>query len=184
MKRHYYLSNDMDDLEALEKDLISVGFEEEQIHVLSDDVANAEHHHLHSVNSLSRQDIIHSGFIGLFVGLICVLMVVSATYLFDLHVKTGWMPMIFLSVILFGFCTWEGGLWGIQKTNHIFQRFKTELGNGRHVFFVDTDKRQERKLADIIKKHTQLEVAGVGNATPKWIVSAHHQWHKFIHWAP
>lgn len=185
MKRHYYLSNDIDDLEVLEGELIRSGFEDEQIHVLSDDVANAEKHHLHSVNSLSRQDIIHSGFIGLFIGIACVFIIFSVSYLFKLHeAATGWVPMIMLSVILLGFCTWEGGLWGIQKTNHIFSRFKNELSKGKHVLFVDADESQESKLEEVIRQHETLELAGEGNATPKWIMSAHHQWHKFTHWAP
>ena len=185
MKRHYYLSDDLDDLERLESELISAGFNEEQIHVLSDDVANADNHHLHSVNSLSRQDIIHSGFIGLIIGLSLVVVILGATYLFKLHITAaGWLPIVILSVITLGFCTWEGGLWGIQKPNHEFERFKSEIGKGRHLFFIDADKSQEKKLRNIIDHHKRLESSVTGSATPKWIVDARHQWHKFIHWAP
>ena len=39
MKRHYYISSDLDDLELIERDLEEAGVSTPQIHVLSDDDA-------------------------------------------------------------------------------------------------------------------------------------------------
>ncbi|VUD56468.1 hypothetical protein TDB9533_02123 [Thalassocella blandensis] len=184
MKRHYYLSSNLDDLAMLEQELMKSGFEEEQLHVLSNEPAGVESHHLHSVNSLSRQDLIHSGFIGLIAGVVLVALTIGITTAFGFHSSIGWAPTVIFSIVILGFCTWEGGLWGIQKTNHLFERFQQELSAGRHVFFVDVDSRNENKLQEIVNRHEQLESAGIGVATPGWVVGAQHQFNRFVHWAP
>ena len=105
MKRHYFLSNNLDDLEVLEKELVSAGFEEEQLHVLSNEAADVESHHLHSVNSLSRQDVIHSGFIGLFIGLALVVLTLLLTISLGFTESFGWAPTVIFSIVVLGFCT-------------------------------------------------------------------------------
>jgi hypothetical protein len=45
----------------------------------------------------------------------------------------------FLAIVLPGFCTWEVGLIGIQKSNHHFARFEQALSDGKHIFFVDLE---------------------------------------------
>ena len=52
MNRHYYISNNLDDLEAVENELEASGINSEQIHVFSQHVADVEQHHLHEINSL------------------------------------------------------------------------------------------------------------------------------------
>ena len=56
MNRHYYISDNLDDLETIEYELEASGINSEQIHVLSKKVADVEEHHLHEVNSLMEQD--------------------------------------------------------------------------------------------------------------------------------
>ena len=63
----------------------------------------------------------------------------------------GWTPFIFLAVVLLGFCTWEGGLIGIQDPNHNFTRFEQALKDGKHVFFVDLEPGQEAILETVLK---------------------------------
>ena len=68
MNRHYYISNNLDDLETLESELEANGINTEQIHVLSDKDADVEQHHLHDVNSFMKQDVVHSGEVGAVIG--------------------------------------------------------------------------------------------------------------------
>ena len=91
-----------------------------QIHVLSEDgVGVANHIHLHAVQSLFTRDVVHSAEVGALVGLVGVILVLGGAYLLDLPDEIiGWMPYIFLSIVIFGFCTWEGGLIGIQRPNY------------------------------------------------------------------
>ena len=82
----------------------------------------------------------------------------------------GWIPFVFLAVIVLGFSTWEGGFIGIQRPNKHFERFQKVLKQGKHVFFVDLTPDQEGILDDVLKKHPQLELAGTERGTPQWIM--------------
>lgn len=64
MNRHYYISDNLNDLENVEYELEASGINSEQIHVLSEKVADVEEHHLHEISSLMEQDAVHSGEIG------------------------------------------------------------------------------------------------------------------------
>lgn len=173
MKRHFFVSDDLDDLESFEEELEKAGIATPQIHVLSlDDTAVETHEHLHDVQSLMKRDVIHSGEYGLAVGVAAAALVLVATYLGEWHQSpAGWIPFIFLAIILLGFFTWEGGFIGIQTFNTNFKRFKEELEAGKHLFFVDLTEDQEDVLERIVQKHPNARIAGTGRSTPHWIVA-------------
>lgn len=173
MKRHFFVSDDLDDLESFEEELEKEGIATPQIHVLTLDDAGAETHgHLHDVQSLMKKDVIHSGEYGLAVGVVAAALVLATTYLAEWYTSpAGWIPFIFLAVILLGFFTWEGGFIGIQTFNTNFKRFKEELDAGQHVFFVDLTDDQEDILERIVKNHPTARMAGTGRSTPHWIVN-------------
>lgn len=173
MKRYFFISDDLDELERVEDELERSGLPTEQIHVLTlDDTAAESHTHLHDVQSLMKKDIIQSGEYGLAVGVIAALLVLGITWLAEWHVSpAGWIPFIFLAIILLGFFTWEGGLIGIQTFNSNFRRFRDELEAGRHVFFVDVSDGEEEVLKRVMSNHPGAKMAGTGRATPHWIVS-------------
>ena len=178
MQRRYFISESLDDLEVLEEQLESAGLSTPQIHVLTGNDADvASHHHLHDVNSFMKKDILHSGTWGAIIGFFVFLLVLSVAYFSGwTETAVGWIPFIFLAVVLFGFCTWEGGFIGIQRPNHNFRRFKNALDDGKHVFFVDLEPRQEAVLKKLLKSHPQLQLAGTGTSTPHWLI----QWQKRI----
>jgi hypothetical protein len=173
MKRHFFVSDDLDDLERFEEELEREGIATPQIHVLSlDDTAVESRQHLHDVQSIMKKDVIHSGEYGLAIGVIAACLVLAATYLGGWHESpAGWIPFIFLAIILLGFFTWEGGFIGIQTFNTNFQRFKDELESGKHLFFVDLSDDQEDILKRVVKAHPSAKMAGTGRSTPHWIVS-------------
>ncbi|MDF1524216.1 MAG: molybdopterin-dependent oxidoreductase, partial [Trueperaceae bacterium] len=44
--------------------------------------------------------------------------VLALTYLAGWHeTRAGWLPFVYLSILLLGFFTWQGGLWGIESPN-------------------------------------------------------------------
>lgn len=166
--RHYFISDNLEDLEKLEQELEARQVETTQIHVLSlDDSATENHVHLHDVTSLMKKDVIHSGELGLLVGVIGAAVVLTGAYFFGLTTTAaGWVPFIFLAIIVLGFCTWEGGFIGIQRPNVHFKRFEEVLNAGKHVFFVDLLAEQEGILDDLLKRHPTLELAGTEKGTP------------------
>ena len=184
MKRYYYVSDDLDDLELLERELEANGVTYEQIHVLSDDSAGLETHHLHEVHSILKKDVIHSTEIGAVIGLILGSLVLLVAYLSGLPETFTWVPFVFLAIIVLGFCAWEGGLLGIQIPNYRFKRFENALKKGKHIFFVDIEPHQKRTLRAIAKKHPSLKPAGKGDSAPSWLIHWQQYWHKFVKWAP
>lgn len=169
--RHYFISDNLDDLEHVEEELEALGVASTQIHVLSlDDTAVENHHHLHDVTSIMKRDVIRSGLWGALIGAIgAIAVLVVAYYAGWTTSAAGWFPFIFLAIIVFGFSTWEGGFFGIQRPNTHFARFESVLNEGKHVFFVDLPPEQEGALEKVVSKHPTLELAGTERGTPKWI---------------
>ena len=181
MLRHYYISDDLDDLEVIENELQNKGLSTPQIHVLSENDAEVEKHHLHAIESVFKKDVVHSTEVGALVGLVGASLVLIIAYLMNWHTSpVGWVPFGFLAVVVLGFCTWEGGLIGIQIPNYQFKRFQKFLKEGNHVFFVDVDSDQEAALSEVVDKHPRLKLAGTGEATPTWVVKGQDKFHDFM----
>jgi hypothetical protein len=173
MLRHYFISDNLDDLELLEEQLEAAGVCKPQIHVLSSDDAEVQRHaHLHAVQSFMKKDVVHATELGALAGICAFVLVLGVAYFAGwTDSPAGWTPFIFLAVVLLGFCTWEGGLIGIQEPNHNFTRFEQALKDGKHVFFVDLEPGQEAILEGIRKRHSQLQDAGTGTSTPHWLIA-------------
>ena len=178
MLRHYFISDNLDDLEVFEEQLEGAGVSIPQIHVLTSHDAELDHHeHLHRVQSFMKKDVIHSALLGAVVGACAFVLVLSVAYLAGwTETAAGWLPFVFLAVVLLGFCTWEGGLFGIQKPNYHFARFEQAIKNDKHIFFVDLEPRQEAVLEKVLKSHPRVELAGTGASTPHWFI----EWQKKI----
>jgi hypothetical protein len=184
MKRHYYISDDLDDLDEVEHTLEANGITTPQIHVLSENEAGLAAHHLHTVESVLKKDVVRSTELGFLVGLGAASAVLLVTYLSGPTESYIWVPAIFLAVVLLGFCTWEGGLIGIQRPHHDFERFQDDLKAGKHVLFVDIDQESEELLQVVENAHPKMQLAGVGDASPDFVVAAQNKWRKFTGWAP
>jgi len=180
MNRHFYISDNLDDLETVESELETSGISTEHIHVLSDRDADVEQHHLHDVNSFMKQDVVRSGEIGAIIGVPLAALVLGGAYLAGwTETAAGWMPFIFLTIVILGFSIWEGGFFGIQVPNAHFRKLKERIKEGEYIFFVDVDPNQESTLDRVIKHHPQLQMAGTGPAAPHWIVAWLYRWHQF-----
>ena len=180
MNRHFYISDNLDDLETVETELEASGINTEQIHVLSDRDADVEQHHLHDVNSFMKQDAVHSGKIGAVIGIPLAALVLGSAYLAGwTESAAGWVPFILLAVVIVGFSIWVGGFFGIQVPNTHFRTLKAMIKEGEHIFFVDVEPDQESILDRVIKLHPQLKLAGTGVAPPLWTVAWLHRWHQF-----
>lgn len=172
MKRHYYISDDLDDLEVIEQQLENAGVTKPQIHVLSEDDAGARAHHLNDVEAVLRQDVVHGTERGAMVGVIGAAIILLGAWATGIHGAITWVPPIFLAVIVLGFCTWEGGLIGIQEPHADFKRFRDYLHSGKHVLVVDVSPPQEDILGRVTSQHPKLTSAGEGPAAPGWFISA------------
>ena len=185
MKRHYYISDDLDDLEHVEEELEKAGVATPQIHVLSrDDAGVAQHAHLHPVEAVLKKDVVRGTEVGAMIGAVGACLVLGVSYFSGVTETVGWMPFVFLAVVVLGFCTWEGGLFGIQEPHSEFKRFQPDLDAGKHVFFVDIDEAQEAALSQIVNTHPRMQAAGEGAATPKVVVEAQKKFHDVMETLP
>ncbi len=185
MKRHYFISDDLDDLDHIGVELEQAGVATPQIHVLSrDDAGVAQREHLHAVEAVLKKDVVHGTEVGAVVGVIGASLVLAVSYYSGVTHDVGWVPFLFLAVVVLGFCTWEGGLFGIQESHTDFARFEPALNAGKHVFFVDIDDKQEAALSGIIRAHPRLRPAGEGTATPKVVVEAQKKFHSAMQSLP
>lgn len=184
MQRHYYISDNLDDLEQIEQELENAGVTKPQIHVLSDDDAGLELHHLHQVEAVLKKDVVHGTELGAVVGVIGAACVLALAWFSGLTETYTWVPAIFLAIIVLGFCTWEGGLIGIQEPHVDFRRFQQDLQDGKHVLFVDIDPDQEKLLSEVARRHPKLNPAGEGASTPRWVIGAQQKWAHFLKVAP
>ncbi len=180
MKRHFYISSDLDDLDRIEGELESCGVHKPQIHVFSKDDTGVEtHDHLHNIESVFKKDVVHGAITGAWIGLgISTLILVGASYT-SWPANYSWAPFIFLAVVLLGFSGWVGGLIGIQTPHRDYRRFERQIREGKHVFIVDVDPEQENILESVVLKHPGLQLAGIGKAPPRWIVMGQYGVQRF-----
>jgi len=182
MQRHYWIGSDLDEMETIAKELEAMGALGPQIHLLTLDDTGAENHHqLRDVQSLMKRDLLRSGAYGLLIGICAAALVLLVAHSAGwTQSSAGWLPFLFLAIVLLGFFTWEGGLWGIQTQNARFKRFEAELKQGQHIFFVDLRPDQEGMLKQVMGGHPAATFAGTGTARPHWIMVWQHRLRHFL----
>ncbi len=160
MKRFYYTSDNLDELEQIEHDLETSGIPRTQIYLLSNDDVGLDNHDVNRVASFLKTDVIHSGEIGALFGLAIAVVILLAAHFSGITAQVGWVPFVFLAVVGFGFATWEAGFIGMQEPNVHFTRFEKALAEGRHVLFVETWPNEKKKLKKVVKRYPNLKRAG------------------------
>ena len=171
MRRHYFISDNLDDLNRLEKRLENRGVLHSQIRVLSKDDAGVEaREHLHNIKSIMKYDVVHGTMLGASVGVVLAIASLTLGEYTNLTSTYTWMPFVFLAVVLFGFSTWFGGYHGIQTPHKDFRKFESILNEGKHVFYVDIDLEQELMLEEVTSIYPELEKAGTGSSAPRWVI--------------
>lgn len=182
--RYFFVSNDLDELERFEEELENSELVKPQLHLLTLDEGDAaKHQNLHEVTALMKTNVLYSMLYGAAVGLLASIFVLALAHLAGwTQTAAGWLPFIFLAIILLGFFTWEGGLWGIDTPNQQFQRFEKVMRSGRHLFFVDVlpGKGHRKTLERAVGKYPNIESAGTAHGTPHWIVSWQHSLKRFF----
>ena len=182
MKRYFYTGDDLDGIDALCRQLESTGFDRVQMHVLSADDSGVDAHGgLHAVASIMKRDLLSSGLRGALVGAVLALaVVVLAARMQAFQTPAGMVIALFIAIGGFGFCTWEGGLFGIQKSNRRFSRFQGLLDAGRHVFFIDIDRQQTADLRRVVAGHPGIEAIGQARGLPRWLVTSQREVPRFL----
>ncbi len=183
MKRFYYISDDLDDLEQIEHQLEAGGIARPQIYLLSNDDVGLDNRDVNRVASFLKTDVIHAGEIGALLGLAIASVILLISHFSGIAAQVGWAPFIFLAIIGFGFATWEAGFIGMQTPNVHFTQFEKALEQGRHVLFVETDREDQKKLKAVIKQYPSLERAGTEVTHTRALMLLLKYWERFRNWA-
>ncbi len=184
MKRFYFLSSNLDELASVERELEGAGITTPQLHVLSLDDAGVEQRGMHGVEAVLKKDVVRGTELGAVIGLVGGGAVLAVAYYTGLTEAYTWVPAVFLAVIILGFCTWEGGLIGIQEPHVEFRQFEDELKSGQHLLFVDIDPEQESVLQSTMDQYPHIQPAGQGAATPRFVVRGQDSFNRFMKTAP
>ncbi len=185
MKRRFFLSDDLDELDRCEAELLESGLGTPQIHVLSrDDAGVANRSHLTPVEAVLKKDVVRGTEVGAVIGMAGAALVLGVAWFSGVTTSVGWAPFIFLAIIVLGFCTWEGGLFGIQEPHRDFSRFDDELEQGKHLFIVDISDSDAAVLEQVMAGHPTVRFAGEGNATPELVVQAHKKFNDAMQTLP
>ena len=185
MKRYFYLSADLDDLDAIERELEREGVARPQIHVISHDDAGLDlHQNINQVHQWFQTNVVHSTLKGALVGLMLASLIIVVAVFSGLTNTIGMVPFVFLSVVLLGFCTWEAGFIGTQLPNQHFKKFEKALNNGKHLLMVDVDSSEKKLLKRVVARHPKLHKAGVARGAPRWTLFSQKKAQQFAEWAP
>jgi hypothetical protein len=185
MNRHYFITDDLDDLQLAVAELKEGGLSDPHLHVLSrDDAAVETHPGLTPVEAVLKKNVVRGTEIGAVIGVAGAGLVLGIAYASGLTGTVGWVPFLFLALVVLGFCTWEGGLFGIQESHTDFTRFQKQLDLGKHVFFVDQPGDKEQFLNDVVGRHPKLRPAGKGSATPEVLVEARKKFNHVMQTLP
>lgn len=184
MKRYFFLADNLDKLAAIEHDLQQNGLSRPQIHVLSHDDSGVTQRRLNDVEAVLRKDVVYAMQRGALMGVGGAALVLAAAHYSGVTAVTGWVPFIFLAIVVLGFFTWEGGLFGIQEPHHDFRRFEQALGSGRHLLMIDVSSREQNLLNRVTAQYPELEFSGTGAGAPSWYIGLQNKWRNFIEVMP
>jgi len=157
MSQLKYLTNDIDELESAEHDLEKNGVPREHIHVLANNDGELLAHNLPPFSDWSKRDILHYGIRGTIIGLLLSSAILLGCYLYGVSDPTAWIVIAFVATLVVGFCAWEGGLVGINKMNHAFEKYKDSIQKGAYLLVVDpTSNTEENKARSAVASHPDL----------------------------
>lgn len=180
MKRYYFMSDDLDDLRTVEQELQEAGISDLQMHVVSEDEATVDDKGLTQVKSLFKRDLFSSMVVGFGVGIVICAILLGLALAFGLSGEREWMVAGISSLLILSFCTWEGGLFGIQVPNRHFRKFTRALQSGKHLFYVDAQSQQAEVVDSVARRHSPLRLVGKGEGERHWLFNLRSFAHRVV----
>jgi hypothetical protein len=159
MKRLYYLTRDIDSVDAISDRLHKAGISDWNFHVLSKNKSELHKHHLHSTNPWHELDIVRGGERGVLMGLM-VGFLVLATLAFVFNIALHWMIAVSILALITLFGTWVGGMIGLSTENYKIRKFHDKIDQGYMLLMVDVARDQAEAFAFIINQYATVHAAG------------------------
>lgn len=161
MKHAYYLSNDLDELETVHDELVTAGFTDRRIHVLSDEDIEVENHHMLPVNSFLKTNVVPAMLKGAGIGLLLAIGVMAIPYIFSFESSVATIPFTLGGIFILAFSTWEAGFLGLHKVNEHFEKVFKRIHEGKHLMIVDYNIEEEARIRMTSRHHPKLEMVEI-----------------------
>lgn len=118
--------------------LLKHGLKADCIHIISKKQSKFLRRGVNTANFWYKTNIIKGCLLGTFVGLLSsVLIYISFTEINFIKREFVSMLSIIASLIAIGFCTWLGGLLGLESKNSSLQKYERYVQDGEHLLLVD-----------------------------------------------
>ena len=152
-----YLTGDIEELEATENELEKNGVPRSHIHILGENDTDLQNHNLPVFSEWSKRDTLYYGLRGALLGIVLSSAILIGGVLYGVTDPSIWLVLAFVSSLCVGFCTWEGGLVGLNKLNHAFSQYKDAIKNGEYLLVVSADSNKEEQVTRYtLKSHPVL----------------------------
>jgi hypothetical protein len=156
MTNAYFLSSDLDELEQTQIELCKHGLSDADIKVWSEESADVEHHHLHNLDDISKTNVVSAMSKGAVVGFVASSLIIVCSLLLGLDQSVYFVPMVFLAVMVFGFCIWEAGLIGAHNINQKFPHLKSKLKAKQHILILSFSPSQKVAIETVLRNHPRI----------------------------
>ena len=144
MKRKYYLA---DTLDALDEAVAVLHIEDNNIHIISNNIHGLKEHHLHPANIIQKSDLIRGAergaVYGLTIGIMLFIVVAYEAPFWEVILPGRQMILltVFSSPIILGFL--GGAFIGVLNGNFRITPFDHEIAIGHHLMLVNSENIKE-----------------------------------------
>ena len=150
--QHKFLLNNLQLSDELSANLVSAGFNEDNIHFVTESSSDYSGHNIHEASIFEERDIIHSATRSAMWGALVGVATVLAVYLIK---PMGWeiqlINVLFIMALFIGFGGWLGGLFGISHRNYRLSSCEKELQQGKAIMLVYTDDEQGERAQKVVE---------------------------------
>jgi len=158
MKRLYYVTDNLESVDSISKDLHQKGITDWNFHVLSKDEAGLYKRHINSALPWQQFDIVHTALQGALVGLVLGFVI---GYLIDQLTGFGTASIVVMLLLGLFFGTWTGGFIGLAHENYKVRRYHDDIEAGKYLVMVDIKKDQVEMVNNIMRRqHPEAQKSG------------------------
>ena len=161
MKRYYYLTKSIDEVDKVADDLHRAGVTDWNFHVLGNNKAELSDHHISMTSPFHERDIVRcvqrGALIGITAGVFCS---IAGTLFSSFIAEAGFGAQFTILCICGLFGAWTGGLSGMSTENYKIRRFHDDIEAGYYLILVDTDAQRDNVVPAVMKWHFDVVDGG------------------------
>lgn len=161
MKHLYFLVPDLKIARGIVKELLQVGIQNRDIHVVGEDTDNMKKAKIPLATFLQTTDIVHAVKRGIVLGVIFSLAIYLFTYfVFSNDMKITSFGLFAIAVFGMGFGLWSSGMIAIGTHHPVMDKYANYVKEGHYIMMVDVPQGREHELiCRVVRHHPGTRVA-------------------------